>query len=225
MENRKKAKKASRVSVVISATFHLVLIGVILFFAAREGLLGKQLKKIAVTMVPKEKPPEKPKEKPPEPRIPVEPAKMDQPRLEQTPPPEGPKVAANAPPPSLAPSAAPPAATIPSFDFDGGKVVQTTSDPNVLYKGFVEWTLRAHWDRPEGMADENYVAEVELSVDPTGKVTEFDWVKGSGNPVWDGSVRKALQQTPSVGRPPPKGFPPKVLVRFDVQVAEETVIQ
>jgi hypothetical protein len=225
MENRRKAKRASRVSVAISAGFHLLLVGVLVFFAAREGLLGKQLKKIAVTMVPKEKPPDKPKEKPPEPKIRVEPLKTEQPKVVQMPVEQAPKTAAAPPPSGLAPAAAPPPATISSFDFEGGKVVQSTSDPNLLYKGFVEYTLRAHWNRPQGVVDDNFVAEVELAVDATGHVTGADWKKGSGNPVWDGSVKKALAETPSLGRPPPKGFPPRVLVRFDVQTAEETIIQ
>ncbi len=225
MENRRKAKRASRVSVAISAGFHLIIVGVLLFVAAREGLLGKQLKKIAVTMVPKEKPPEKPKEKPPDPKIAVEPVKVEQPKTAQMPAPQVAKTTGAAPPAAVAPSAAPPPATLGSFDFEGGKVVETTSDPNVLYKGFVEYTLRSHWSRPEGVVDDNFVAEVELAVDPSGRVTGADWKKGSGNPVWDGSVKKALAETPLIGRPPPKGFPPKVLVRFDVQAAEETIIQ
>ena len=225
MSDRRKSRRSSRISVIISAVFHLLIVAVLVFFAAREGLLGKQLKKIAVTMVPKEKPPEKPKEKPPEPKIPVEPLKTETPKAVQIPAPQTAKTSAAPPPASVAPSAAPPPATIASFDFEGGKVVETTSDLNLLYKGFVEFTLRAHWNRPDGVADDNFVAEVELAVDPAGRVTGADWKKGSGNAVWDGSVKKALAETPSLGRPPPKGFPPKVLVRFDVQVAEETIVQ
>jgi len=43
--------------------FHGLLVLVVLYFAARSGLLGTQLKKITVTMEKKEKPPEKPKER------------------------------------------------------------------------------------------------------------------------------------------------------------------
>ena len=64
MADRRKDKRTSRLSVAISLVFHSVIIGALVFIAAREGILGKELKKIAVTMVPKEKPPEeKPKEK------------------------------------------------------------------------------------------------------------------------------------------------------------------
>ncbi|MCU1376717.1 MAG: putative TonB-dependent receptor, partial [Actinomycetia bacterium] len=58
--------------------FHAALVALLFFWAAREGLLGKKLKEIAVIMVPKEKPPEPPKEKPPEPKI--EPPKDDTPK-------------------------------------------------------------------------------------------------------------------------------------------------
>ena len=60
--------------------FHGIIIGALIFVAAREGILGKDLKKIAVTMVPKEKPPEKPKEKPPEPKPEVVPPKPEPPK-------------------------------------------------------------------------------------------------------------------------------------------------
>ena len=46
---------------MISLFFHALIVVVALYFAARQGLLGKQLKKISIEMV-KEKPPEKLKE-------------------------------------------------------------------------------------------------------------------------------------------------------------------
>ena len=56
----RKEKNSSKVNLIISVVFHAVLVLVLFYFAAREGLLGKKLKKIAVQMI-KEKPPEKPK--------------------------------------------------------------------------------------------------------------------------------------------------------------------
>ena len=59
--------------------------------------------------------------------------------------------------------------SLPAFDFsDGAKEVQTISDPNAIYKALVEHTLRSRWNRPEDIADDTYVAEVELSVDSKG---------------------------------------------------------
>jgi len=226
MADIRKQKKTSRLSVVISLGFHGVIIGALVFVAAREGMLGKQLKKIAVTMVPKEKPPEeKPKEKPPEQKPPVEEPKTDLPKPVLTPQAELPRAT---PPPAttvVAPAAAPAATALPAFDFEGGKQVDTTSDPNVIYKGFVEYTLRSRWNRPEGIDDGKFVAEVELAIDREGRVQGSTWKKGSGDAAWDNSVKQALATISSIGRVPPKGFPDKVLVRFDVQPVQEIGIE
>jgi len=227
MADRRKDKRTSRVSVVISLVFHGVIIGALVFIAAREGILGKDLKKIAVTMVPKEKPPEeKPKEKPPELKPEIQEPKPDLPKPVTAPRPEVAKVA-TVPPPAVtaAPAAAPAAVALPAFDFEGGKAVETTSDPHIIYKGFVEYTLRSRWDRPEGVADDNYVAEVELALDRSGRIHGTTWQRGSGDAAWDNSVKKVLAETATIGRPPPKGFPEKVLVRFDVQVATEVTLE
>ena len=53
----RKKRNSSRVNLMISFTFHALIVVVALYFAARQGLLGKQLKKISINMV-KEKPPE-----------------------------------------------------------------------------------------------------------------------------------------------------------------------
>ena len=231
MADYRRERRTSRWSVLISGVIHLVLIGVLAYFAAREGMLGKQMKKIAVEIVrkekPPEKPPEKPKEKPVETKPSQEPAKAETPKPVPAPPREVAKTTAAAPPPAAtaAPAAAPPAVDVPAFDFEGGKSVETTSDPNVLYKGFVEYTLRSRWNRPEGISDSSYVAEVEVTLDREGRLLSSAWKKGSGDTRWDNSVKKALADTGSIGRPPPKGFPEKVVVRFDVQVATEIGIE
>src|ERR1051325_9439878 len=83
----RKRRNSSRVSLAISFAFHAVIVMALAYFAAREGLLGKQLKKIAVEMV-KEQPPEKPRE-PEKPK--VEPPKVEAPK--ELPKVEAPKVA------------------------------------------------------------------------------------------------------------------------------------
>ena len=57
----RKPRNSSKVNLLISMAFHGVVVLGLLYFAARQGLLGKTIKKIAVEMV-KEKKPEKPKE-------------------------------------------------------------------------------------------------------------------------------------------------------------------
>jgi hypothetical protein len=225
MSQRIRHQGGSRLSLVISLGLHSCVIAALFFFAAREGMLGKELKKIAVTMVPKEIPPEKLKEKPPEPKPTVdEPKEKPRPAL-ATPEPASRPV--TAPPAALAtaPLAAPPAAALPAFDFEGGKPVATTSDPNALYKSYVEFSLRSNWERPEGVADDQFVAEVELTIDTQGRILESAWQKNSGHADWDASVKAALARTKSLGRPPPKKFPERVVVRFDVQAGTEIALE
>ncbi len=215
----RKKRNSSKVNLLISFIFHATLVLTLLYFAARQGLLGKQIQKISVEMV-KEKPPEKPKvvEKPK-----VEPPKIEQPKIATAPKAEPPKEA----PPSVAapPTVAPPAADLPSFVFEGGKTVETSSDPVQLYKGQVEYALRSKWNRPDNLKDDAYVAEVQLSVDRDGQLRDPVWEKQSGNQVWDDSVRRALEAVTHMDRPPPTNFPPHIVVRFDVQEETEPILQ
>ena len=77
----RKKRNSSKVNLLISFIFHALIVVVMFYFAARQGLLGKQMKKIAVEMV-KEKPPEKPKE-PEKPK--VEPPKVETPKVVEKP--------------------------------------------------------------------------------------------------------------------------------------------
>ena len=215
MASRPRRSSAAPTNLVVSLVFHGLIIAAFAFLAAREGFLGKQLKTIAVTMAPKEKPPEP--EKPKEPEKVPEPKPTEQPTTPVPPPPTAPVPTATVPPPTAAPPVAPPPAEVPSFSFsDGAKVVDSTSDPIQLYRGYVEFTLRSKWVRPEGVADEQFIAEVELSVGPGGEVVASEWKKGSGHDGWDQSVRQALAASKLLGRPPPKDFPKTFRVRFDV---------
>ncbi len=213
----RKKRNSSRVNLLISLVFHSVLVVALFYFAARQGLLGEKLKKISVEMV-KEKPPEKPKE-------------PEKPKVE--PPKEVPKIAppmvAEAPRVSTAPEApptvAPPAADVPSFEFSGGKTVETSSDPIQLYRGYMEYALRQRWNRPDNDADDTYVAEVNVAVDKSGEISQPNWLKGSGDRKWDDSVKEVFKVVKNIGRPPPTNFPSRVTIRFDVQEQTEPVLQ
>ena len=227
MIQQRKKSNSSKINLTISFIFHGVLILVVFFFAAREGLVGKKLKQLAVTMVPKEKKVEAPKEKAAEPKVTQ--AKPDQAPKIAIPQPKVDTAAAPPPPAALdtVAAVAPAAASLPAFEFhDGAKEVQSISDPNGVYKALIEHTLRSRWSRPEDIADETYVAEVELSVDGKGRVTDYRWLKGSGDKRWDDSVKAVVAQTKTISRPPPKGFPQQFPVRFDVETSRtEPVIQ
>jgi hypothetical protein len=214
----RKVKNSNKVNLAISFTFHAILVVALLYFAAREGLLGKKLEKISVQLI-KEKPPEKPK--PPEPPK-VEPPKVETPKVEAPKMVEAPKTAPPAGPPVVAPANN----QVAAFDFDGGKTVETSSDPVQLYKGYIEYEMRNKWDRPEDMADDNFVAEVDVAVAHDGSLSDERWVKGSGNARWDKTVKDVLAEVTKIARPPPTNFPPRVVIRFDVaEEATEPVLQ
>ena len=214
----RKKRNSSKVNLIVSVVFHTLAIGAVLFFAAREGMLGKKLKQLSVTMVPKEKKPEPPKEKPPEPKQePPKVAEAPKPSVPVTAPPKVESVAAP-PPPAAAPLAAPAAAALPAFEFnDGAKAVATGTSPGGVYKGLVEHALLTRWNRPDDIDDEKFVAEVKLTIESDGTIANYQWLSGSGNARWDKSVKDVLAQTKKLSSPPPKGFPPTFDVRFDVQ--------
>ena len=217
----RKKRNSSKVNLLISFVFHTLIVLVMFYFAARQGLLGKQMKKIAVEMV-KEKPPEKPKE-PEKPK--VEPPKVETPKVAENP--KELEEAKAAPPPSTEapPAVAPPAAEMPAFEFEGGKTVETSSDPVKLYQGAVEYLLRSKWNRPDDLPDDKYVAEVDVTVSRSGGISNPVWRKSSGDPKWDDSVRQAIAAFKGMDRPPPTNFPSQVLVRFDVLDETEPISQ
>lgn len=217
----RKKNRQSKVSFLVSIALHVVLAVGVFILAAREGILGKKMKEITAVVVPTEKKePVKPKEEPKPEVAKVEP-KTEAPKTAVAPPTA---VTSAAPPPSAA-AAAPPPAIGADFDFnDGAKAVQTTSDPQALYKQRIEYAFRSRWQKPEGVDDTAFVAEVEVAVAPDGTVTGTNWKRGSGDKQWDATVRDALASTKTVGGKPPKGFPDHFLVRFDA-VAETEPVQ
>ncbi len=216
--HHRKKKNWSKISVTISVVFHVLLVGALLYFAAREGLLGKKLQKISVTME-KEKPPEKPKE-PDKPKVepPKETPKIEQPKVAE-------EVKPVAPPSAAPPVVAPAAAEVPSFEFEGGKAVNSESDPVQIYKGYLEYVLRSKWTRPNNLeGDDQYLAVVQVHVDKSGALGGIVWQKGSGNEKWDQSVKDVFKVVQTIDRRPPTNFPPQVTVRFDVQEETEPVL-
>ncbi|HEV2329851.1 MAG TPA: TonB C-terminal domain-containing protein [Verrucomicrobiae bacterium] len=201
---------------MISFTFHAALVVVLVYLAARSGMLGDQIKKITISMVKEHKPPDKPKPPPPHIEPPKAPPKIV----------TAPKIAvAKAPPPTAAPVVAPPAQVLPSFDFGGGKAVATSSDPIELYRGALQYAFQSKWIRPDNLDDDKYVDEIRVSVSKDGQISNPQWEKSSGNTVWDDSVRKAIEAVSSMDRPPPTNFPSSVVIRFDVTEESESILQ
>jgi len=224
MIQKRTKRNSSKVSLTISVMLHAVLILVAFVFAAREGMLGKKLKQMTATMVPKKKKPEPPKPKAEEPK--PEPAKLETPKINVPQPNPQP---APAPPSAIAdtaPAAAPAAAVVSGFEFGGGKaVIAMGSDPRSIYKAKVERALRERWVRPLDLDDANFLAKVELTVDKSGRVVNYQWLSGSGNARWDNSVKAVLEATPTLSAAPPKDFPESFEVRFDVETTPVETVQ
>jgi len=207
-------KNSAKVNVTISLVIHGLIFAAGAYWAAHEGVLGKKLQALSVLMVPKEK---KEVEKKPEPK--TETVKKEEVKPVET-------TAKNiAPPPKFVPpppvadvAAAPPAAVISGFSFNQDEI----NDKIGLYKQQVESVLRTRWERPTDVKDNDFVAEVEMRIDAKGNISGYDWKKSSGDKRWDDSVKKALAG--AINRPPPKDFPEKFVVRFDVQPATEPLL-
>lgn len=214
MSNRRK-KPSSKLNLILSFVFHSLLVLAVFYFAARQGVMGDKMKSLVATLE-QPKPKEQPKPPKEEPKVET-PKAIEQPKAVATTPPPA------APAPNTAPAVdAPPAVAPPTIDAsffaDGAKTVVEVSDPKLIYKGAIERALRAKWERPDDIKDDEFAAEVELSIDPSGNVTSSRWVKGSGNARWDKTVKAAVSATRTVGSPPPAGFPSKFMARFDVEM-------
>src|SRR5580692_5815961 len=128
----RKPRNSSKINLIISVTFHGVLMIVILYFAARGGMLGKQMQKMTVNMVKEKVEPKKEPEKKPEPPKVEEPKLTVAPKMTETAAPPPPSTAGEAPP-----AVAPPAVDAPTFVFAGGQDVES-ADPVTAYKGLIE---------------------------------------------------------------------------------------
>ncbi len=210
-------KNSSRVNLLISFAVHAVLVLIVFYFAAQQGFLGNQMQKITVQLI-KVKRPEQPKPAPkPPPAVPrPEPVKVAAAKAVERP---KASVAAAAAPPIVAP----PPTELPTFDFDGGRSVISSSDPVEIYRSAIELAFRSKWSRPENLSDDDYAVDVQVAVQPDGKISKVEWERGSGNVAWDESVRKAIAAVKSLENPPPTNFPQYVNVRFDVQEQTEPI--
>lgn len=208
-------KAAARSSMMIALVLHAIAIAVFFVWAAKTGRLETVLRRFDIVATPKKKEPEPAKEKKSDEMVKApETAKpTPAPVADNTP------ARAIAPPPVDAPpSVAPPAASVADFSFsDGAKAVESSTNAPVLYyKNLIEYTVRANWEQPPDIQDNSSIAEAELDIDSKGNISKRELVKPSGDKRWDDSVRKALAATKQINRPPPNGFPPKIIVRFDV---------
>jgi len=215
MSQRRKSD-SSKLNLAVSFVFHSLLILAVFYFAAKQGLVGDRMKSLVATLE-QQKPKEAPKPPKEEPKV-EQSKQAEQPKAVAAPTPTPQAQAATAPPPAEAPPAAAPPTLDATFFSDGAKAVVEVTDPKLIYKGAIERVLLSNWDRPEDMKDDEFVAEVELFIAKDGKVTGSRWIKGSGDARWDKTVKVAVAATKAISTPPPAGFPPTFLARFDVEM-------
>ena len=96
--------------------------------------------------------------------------------------------------------------------------VISSSDPVQLYKGCSNTPCAPNGTGPEDMADDNFVAEVEVAVDRDRAASAIrSGRKVPATPSGTIPCAQAIAATTSMTAPPPTNFPPRVIVRFDVQ--------
>jgi TonB family protein len=223
LHNRHSRRKRNspRTNLIISVVFHVILFGFGAWWAANEGLLGKKMQELSVLLVPKEKKPDKVAEKKPEVK-PDEPKKVEEVKTTQ---PKTTETVAKLPPPPAyidTSTAPPPPPPVVDTGFTFGE--ETLNDPVEKYKGLIESTLLGRWNRPADVEDLGYVVEIEVSLDPQGKISGYAWQKGSGNKKWDDSVKQVLASVKGLPAAPPKKFPVKFTIRFDVTTEREETV-
>jgi TonB family protein len=214
--NQRRKRTSSKTNLIVSFVVHSLLVLGVFYFAARQGVMGDKMKSLVATLE-QQKPKEQPKPPKEEPKV-EPPKQVEQSKAIVATPPPAQVQSASAPPAAEAKTGAAPPTLDASFFADGAKAVTEVSDPKLVYKASIERVLRANWDRPEDVKDDEFIAEVELSISNEGNVTSSRWVKGSGNARWDRSVKAAVAATKQVGSQPPAGFPAKFLARFDVEM-------
>jgi len=217
------SRRIFKTGLLLSLVFHLAAIGMLVWMAAREGLIGLPRKQVAVSLLREPPPHQPPDPEKPQPEAPKTELPVFSDSVLSAAPTSSPEKTAPVPslpfvPPQTVPAVPSPApADLPSFAFeDGGDTVQTSTDPAGVYRSYVEFNLRSRWNRPADIADEHYVAEIEIAVDTAGRLSDPRWKPKSGDARWDASVMAVITQTRNLDRSPPPGFPAKLTIRFDV---------
>jgi TonB family protein len=203
--HQRRKRNTAKSNLTLSIILHVILFGFAAWWAANEGMLGKKMQELSVLLVPREKKADKPVEKKAEQKA-AEEKKVEETKTTPT------KTTATE---TTAKTTAPPPPPPPVID------TSTAPPPPPPAVDVVEKALLGRWQKPSEGDDLNYVVEIELALDASGNITSLDWKKSSGNPKWDDSVKKALNGVKALPSAPPKGFPAKFVVRFDVTTVGE----
>lgn len=214
LPQRHKHKK-SKTSLVISIVVHVAVVGLVTWVAARQGILGKQIKEMVAVPVEEPKKPEE-TEKPKETKN--EPPKQEDPRpqeVQHQAPVVAPVVDATPPPADVPPPDAPAINGEAEIVIEAPNAGATVTDPIKAYQSLVQSVYLRVWDKPDGMDDSSLSVDADVRLSPGGEVISSKLSRGSGDSKWDKSVAKALERVKEVGRALPPNFPNAFTVRFD----------
>lgn len=87
------------------------------------------------------------------------------------------------------------------------------------YNNHVRDRLYAAWVQPSGLQNlPGMTCDAKITVEPSGKISSYSVVRGSGNSLMDQSVRDALKSVPSL-KPLPAGFKTaqSITITFELQ--------
>lgn len=210
LPQRQKGRR-SKTSAIVSACFHVVLVGTVSFLAARRVYQppSEPPGGILVTNYP----PENPQQTPNPPQVP--------PDFKPRPPSTSPTIPPQEPVPDIPvttvppPVEVPPPDTAPEMYIPAASVEMVDTNPTRRYIRIIQDAYLQVWDKPPGPDDANYAALIEVGVDSKGRIINPQFVKGSGDSTWDSAVKTAISRVKEVGVPPPDGFPSRFVVRFD----------
>ena len=189
-------------NLIIAVIFHLIILFIIIFFAAKEGKLGQTFKSLTVVLSPKQKI-EEVKPKTVEPKLPDVP-KVNVPQIQE----EKQVVKSKSSEPTVAPNVV----QLPSFDFfDGAKKINSTNDPIELYRLYLESNIKSAWQVP----DNDGVVNAEITIDSKGKITSTK-ILNFTDLIWEMSVSQALSKIEKFSKEPPTNFPKRFTIRFDI---------
>jgi outer membrane biosynthesis protein TonB len=97
----------------------------------------------------------------------------------------------------------------PGVPIRGNRVSQGTSLSSdaiqalqATYFDHVRDRLQEHWSLPIWLSRQNFSAQIQLTIDRTGRAKSIRWLKRSGNESFDQFVQRAIQDSQPFDRPP-----------------------
>ena len=76
--------------------------------------------------------------------------------------------------------------------------------------------MNRHMEENGGIPDGDLKALVQIKLDDSGRIVDFDLARSSGNTKMDNAVVKAMQLA-AIGEPPPRGMPRVIKLKISAK--------